>query len=66
MQRGILLDGEDPPEKVRCRKDSYYYLLLLLFLLLLLLLLLLNSAFPLDKQLFACPGHFCFEIIMTQ
>ena len=22
-QRGFLLDGEDPPEKVGCRKESY-------------------------------------------
>ena len=23
-QRGFLLDGEDPPEKVGCRKESYF------------------------------------------
>ena len=23
-QRGFLLDGEDPPEKVDCRKESYF------------------------------------------
>ena len=23
-QRGFLLDGEDPPEKVGCRKKSYF------------------------------------------
>ena len=23
-QRGCLLDGEDPPEKVGCRKESYF------------------------------------------
>ena len=23
-QRGFLLDGEDPPEKVGCTKDSYF------------------------------------------
>ena len=23
-QRGFLLDGEDPPEKVDCRKKSYF------------------------------------------
>ena len=24
-QRGFLLDGEVPPEKVGCRKESYFY-----------------------------------------
>ena len=23
-QRGFLLDGKDPPEKVDCRKESYF------------------------------------------
>ena len=23
-QRGFLLDGEDPPERVGCRKESYF------------------------------------------
>ena len=23
-QRGVVLDGEDPPEKVGCRKESYF------------------------------------------
>ena len=23
-QRGFLLDGEDPPEEVGCRKESYF------------------------------------------
>ena len=26
-QRGFLLDGEEPPEKVGCRKESYMYFL---------------------------------------
>ena len=37
-QRGLLLDGEDPPEKVGCRKESYFlkfmYMLMLLGILL--------------------------------
>ena len=24
MQRGFLLDGEDPPKKVSCRKKNYF------------------------------------------
>ena len=55
-QRGILLDGEDPPKKVGCRKNSYFLefmnvAVLLLLLLLLLLLVVVKKASHKAKQL---------------